>query len=303
MHLSLFASAEKLRNQKRSPNLISHCEVEDKRRFWCSFGAKADEAICNYEEGRIRNLWINYSTIKHCVGGIAYLDINLLRNNGFGVPYTFRHILSLFEKFEREGWVTKIKGGSMYALASQKKIIRRYYSKIPRRQLNGKNFLSADKNSKLVAIVCYLISDRSIKSQIYAECVKESGHKKATVIKQTALLPCPHYTLSTRGTSKKMGYKSPTTGTNLQRRFRDMGLANVFRREKPIGELDEYKWLLKTEPDVLARVHRKKDGVYYVRLTNNIVPIVGFRRYKSKNRDYNMSFDEYRKQNLSKKVA
>lgn len=208
---------------------------------------------------RIRYSNISSGKIKYDLNG-GFIHKSSLQDlaKKLEIPYnTLRQRISEFKKL---GWV--IKNHTGWAIISWRKIASQYTE-----QLN-KIKLFAKTKKELLNVISFQKIKKNLKQQFYAKYkfMSERWQKKHS----KPILTEQEYSLSVRTVAKMMGYKSPVTGSRIEKRLVKAGKIKIEKHFRTICPANEYHLAIKAMPELAGRCFFYQDKVVE-RLCNNII--------------------------------
>lgn len=190
--------------------------------------------------------FITFSEIKK-----LHLELNTSKSN----------IQKLFKAFNELSWLEQTHTG--YKLIGCIKIAQIYVPEIKKI-----TFLSFNKSDILIQSANSLLRT-SITQQAY----KHTRKSKAWLKKHSRILAeNQEYTMSVRTLARKMGFKSPMSGVNIEKKLEKAGLFKIERSVQELCPIQEYNIRVKAGQELEKRCFIK-NGIVYQRMTNNLIPI------------------------------
>jgi DNA-binding transcriptional regulator YhcF (GntR family) len=246
------------------------------RYMFMEFTPYLTEAICQSYEGKGRDLWTNYSTIKYRIGDRVAVTEKEIVSLGITKDTASRWLRQL----ERAGWIT-FKSGK-YTFPSPKNIIIDHVlhnttAECKERVTTAKDKLTGETREKSIMAHLsrkkkyYCASKRSLLIGAIAKTVLENAmmgqqihrireatkahqshtdtsstsFRRAAMKKAVAQMKSgdEEVSLSTRTLAKKLGYKSSSggkTGTRIQRRAQSLGLISIQRQCSFVCSIEQW---------------------------------------------------------------
>jgi hypothetical protein len=210
----------------------------------------------------MRDSWMFYSTLKNALKDRNWVHVGQYTELSEVVPYKAATISTNMDKLVAIGLAHATKKG--YVLVGVGKAI----------ELLGdfkKRYTYVVRTTKtdVIANVAYLSCIANIRSQITKNNYKSGKASKST--KYQCRLE--EFSMSVRGVARMMGYSSATVGSRIEKRWEQMGLAVINRRNKFVCHASEYDHLKYGYEEATSRCFISGDCVYE-RLMNNIIPVV-----------------------------
>lgn len=202
--------------------------------------------------------WVTYLRIKKFINGRGYISRKDTRKCCGSKYSTFINHINKMIQF---GWMRKSPRGyflvSYHIIAGLKRI-----------EILG------ESENELIARASALSWDKNIIQQIYKiagnNIVKRKQHLS---LKKGGRIDCSEYSVGVRWFANLMGYKSPSSGSKVEKLMVEFGLLKITKQEKILFHFkDHLGWFWLKKAGIINHCFIKNDYVYQ-RLLNRLVPV------------------------------